>query len=197
MKYQEFLQRDHFDDIEVLGLAHGTLVEDPPPEGLARLPIPPMLMIDRITSISQQGRKGLVSAERDVRMDDWFFQCHFPGDPVQPGCLGVDAIWQLLGFFCGWGGARGTGRALGVGEVEFAGQIRPHNKRVNYELQILRFSVLKESGVAIGIANGQVLVDGEEIYSLKHAKVGIFHDIAYPDYPNPSANSVGGANEKS
>lgn len=192
MKYQEFLERDHFEDAEILGLAHGSLVEDPPAEGLARLPIPPMLMIDRITQISRDGRKGQVSAERDVRLDDWFFQCHFPGDPVQPGCLGVDAIWQLLGFFCGWAGGRGTGRALGVGEVEFSGQIRPLNKKVRYELQIVRFSILKGSGVAIGIADGQVLVDDEEIYTLKRAKVGIFNDIDYPDYPNPSKNSVGG-----
>ncbi len=192
MKYQEFMKRDRFSDAEVLALSYGTLIEDPPSEGLPRLPAPPMLMVDRITHISRDGRKGRLSAERDVRLDDWFFQCHFLGDPVQPGCLGVDAIWQLLGFFCAWAGGRGAGRALGVGEVDFAGQIRPYNERVSYELEILRFSVLKAAGVAIGIADGRVLVDGEEIYTLKRAKVGVFRDIEYPDYPNRSVHSVGG-----
>ena len=192
MKYVEFRERDHFTDEEVLALSRGSLIEDPPAGGLPRLPTPPMLMIDRVTQITRDGRKGTVSAERDVRVDDWFFQCHFLGDPVQPGCLGVDAIWQLLGFFCAWNGGEGAGRALGVGEVEFSGQIRPHNKRVRYELQIVRFSNLKASGVSLGIADGQVLVDDEEIYSLKRAKVGVFKGIEYPDYPLRSENSVGG-----
>ena len=191
------MERDQFSDTEILAMAHDTLIDDPPSEGLSRLPAPPMLMVDRITHVSRDGRKGRVSAERDVRVDDWFFQCHFRSDPVQPGCLGVDAIWQLLGFFCIWAGGRGAGRALGVGEVEFAGQIRPYNERVTYELDILRFSILKETGVAIGIANGRVIVDGEEIYTLKKAKVGIFRDIEYPDYPNRSIHSVGGIMDKS
>lgn len=197
VKYQEFQQRDQFSDIEVLALAHGTLIEDPPAEGLSRLPIPPMLMLDRITHISRDGRKGRVSAERDVRLDDWFYQCHFVGDPVQPGCLGVDAIWQLLGFFCAWAGGRGYGRALGAGEIDFSGQIRPHNKRVRYELKVARFSMLRDSGVALGIADGEVLVDDEPIYTVKRARVGIFTGIDYPDYPNASENSLGGSTDRS
>ncbi len=192
MKYQEFLDRDHFDDEEILALSHGALVEDAPSDGLPRLPAPPMLMIDRVTDIVRNGRRGRIVAERDVNLDDWFFQCHFRGDPVQPGCLGVDAIWQLVGFYCGCSGALGAGRALGIGEVEFLGQIRPHNKRVTYEVDIVRFSQLKESGVSIAIADGTVSVDGELIYNLRRAKVGVFRGIEYPDYPLRSEKSVGG-----
>ncbi len=132
------------------------------------------------------------SAERRVRLDDWFFQCHFSGDPVQPGCLGVDAIWQLIGFYCAWMGGLGTGRALGCGEVEFSGQIRPHDEVVRYEINVVRFSNLPKSGSCIAIGDATVLVDGDPIYSIKRAKVGLFRDIAYPDYPCRSANSRGG-----
>jgi 3-hydroxyacyl-[acyl-carrier protein] dehydratase/trans-2-decenoyl-[acyl-carrier protein] isomerase len=125
-------------------------------------------------------------------LTDWFFHCHFRGDPVQPGCLGVDAIWQLLGLYCGVCGAPGSGRALGCKEVEFVGQIRPHNRLVRYEIDIRRFSMLKDSGSAVVIGSGKVIVDGEAIYTIKDAKVGTFLGIAYPDYPERSKNSVGG-----
>ncbi|MGB5572538.1 MAG: bifunctional 3-hydroxydecanoyl-ACP dehydratase/trans-2-decenoyl-ACP isomerase, partial [Thermoanaerobaculia bacterium] len=127
MKYEEFLSQSSFSHEEVLALAHGSLFDDGPPELKTGLPLPPMLMVDRIVEVSSKRARGRIVAERDVRFDDWFFQCHFLGDPVQPGCLGVDGVWQLLGFYCAWRGALGSGRALGCGEVEFAGQIRPFN----------------------------------------------------------------------
>ncbi len=192
MKYEEFRARDHFDQAELLGLGHGTLLEDAPAAFVTRLPIPPMLMLDRIEHISRSANKGRMVASRDVRLDDWFFQCHFRGDPVQPGCLGVDAIWQMLGFYCAWNGGLGYGRALGVGEVEFAGQIRPHNKSVRYEVDVVRFVNLKAAGSCLVIGDGRVLVDGELIYTLKRAKVGIFEGIGYTDYPHRSRNAVGG-----
>ncbi len=192
MKYAEFLGRAQFSKAEVLGLAHGTLVEDPPAEGLASLPAPPMLMVDRIVEISHRGPQGRIVAEFDVLIDAWFFQCHFRSDPVQPGCLGVDAIWQLIGFYAAMRGARGGGRALGAKEIEFSGQIRPYNKLVRYEIDIRRYAELAETGAAIAIGTGRVLVDGEPIYLVKDAKVGIFRGIRYTDYPAPSANSVGG-----
>ncbi|MCP5060319.1 MAG: bifunctional 3-hydroxydecanoyl-ACP dehydratase/trans-2-decenoyl-ACP isomerase [bacterium] len=192
MKYDEFCQRDHFDQEEVLALGHGTLIEDPPDGFVTRLPIPPMLMIDRVTHISRKGNKGAMTAERDVRLDDWFFQCHFRGDPVQPGCLGVDAVWQMLGMYCAWNGGIGGGRALGVGEVDFGGEIRPYNKVVRYEVKIVRFVSLPASGASIVIGDASVLVDDEEIYTLKRAKVGVFRGIDYPDYPKHSPNSIGG-----
>jgi 3-hydroxyacyl-[acyl-carrier protein] dehydratase/trans-2-decenoyl-[acyl-carrier protein] isomerase len=191
MLYEDFLKRSYFDHDEVLGLAWGTLVEDPPEEFI-RFPIPPMLMIDRVVEISHDGPRGRIVAERDVRIDDWFFQCHFGGDPVQPGCLGVDAIWQLIGFYCGLRGGEGSGRALGCKEIEFSGQIRPHDKLVRYEIEIRRYSELKASGSAVAIGTGRVLVDGEHIYTIKDAKVGLFLGIAYPDYPHRSVNSSGG-----
>ena len=151
-----------------------------------------MLMIDRIEEISRAGRRGRIVAERDIRRDDWFFQCHFMGDPVQPGCLGVDAVWQLIGFYCAWNGAMGTGRALGCNEVEFAGQIRPHDKVVRFEIDIVRYQDLPKSGSAVAIGDARVLVDGEHIYDIRRAKVGVFRDIDYPDYPWPSLHSKGG-----
>jgi len=177
-------------------MAYGRLVEGAPDGFEVRLPAPPMLMVDRIVHISGGGRKGRVEAERDVRLDDWFFQCHFLGDPVQPGCLGVDGIWQLIGFYCGWSGALGTGRALGSGEGEFAGQIRPHDHLIRYEIDILRYQELPRSGSAIAIGDATVSVDGEEIYWIKRAKVGVFRDIDYPDYPWPTERSVGGTMER-
>ena len=192
MKYAEFLRRTAFSKPEVLGLAHGTLVEDPPEEGLASLPAPPMLMVDRIVDIAHSGPQGRIVAEFDVLIDAWFFQCHFRSDPVQPGCLGVDAIWQLIGFYAAMRGARGAGRALGAKEIEFSGQIRPYNKLVRYEIDIRRYAELADTGAAIAVGTGRVIVDGEPIYLVKDAKVGIFRGIRYADYPAPSANSVGG-----
>ncbi len=195
MRYDEFCERDHLTQQEILAIGHGTLIEDPPEGFITRLPIPPMLMLDRVTHISRSGNRGRISAERDIRLDDWFFQCHFLQDPVQPGCLGVDAVWQMLGLYCAWNGGLGSGRALGMGEIEFAGQIRPHNKVVNYEVKIVRFVNFEASGASMAIGDATVSVDGEPIYTMKRAKAGTFREIAYPDYPNPSPRSIGGRME--
>ncbi len=196
MKYAEFQARDHFDAAELLAFSHGRLIEDPPAGFAARLPSPPFLMIDRILEISRSGPRGRIVAEQDVRLDAWFFQCHFVGDPVQPGCLGLDAIWQLTGFFCVYGGGLGAGRALGVGEVDFAGQIRPHDRVVRYEIDIVRFSRLPSTGAAIAISDATVQVDGDPIYGVKRARAGTFPDIDYADYPHASARAHGGRMER-
>ena len=196
MKYQEFLKRDHFNFEEILAFAYGTLVTDPPADFDARLPAPPFLMIDRILKIESDGKQGRVIAEQDIRIDAWYFQCHFPGDPVQPGCLCVDAIWQLLGFFCVWSSSLGTGRALGCGDVAFNGQIRPFNKCVRYEVDVRRYSRLKESGAGIVIGDGRIYVDDELIATVGQARTGVFKDIAYKDYPLRSKHSVGGIMER-
>ena len=195
MRYAEFLERDHFDYEELLGLSQGNLVEDPPEEFI-RLPAPPMLMLSRVVELERRGPRGRIVGEQDINVADWFFHCHFRSDPVQPGCLGVDAIWQLVGLYTGACGAPGSGRALGCKEVEFAGQIRPYNKVVRYEVDIRRFSQLKESGSAVSIGTGKVFVDGEHIYTVKDANVGMFIGIAYPDYPARSQNSLGGIMDK-
>jgi 3-hydroxyacyl-[acyl-carrier protein] dehydratase/trans-2-decenoyl-[acyl-carrier protein] isomerase len=196
VKYAEFLASDRFGKQDLLAFAHGNLIEDPPSGFTARLPAPPMLMIDRVLSIQRDGARGRIVAERDVNLDDWFFQCHFIGDPVQPGCLGVDGVWQLIGFFCNWAGGVGAGRALGCGEIEFFGQIRPHDRVVRYEVDVRRYAELPESGSAIAIGDATLLVDGEPIYTLKHAKVGLFRDLSYRDYPHPSEHARGGRLER-
>ncbi|HMY00909.1 MAG TPA: bifunctional 3-hydroxydecanoyl-ACP dehydratase/trans-2-decenoyl-ACP isomerase [Agitococcus sp.] len=140
----------------------------------ARLPVPPMLMMDRITKISDedgQYGKGEIIAEFDITPDSWFFNCHFISDPVMPGCLGLDAMWQLLGFYLGWRGNAGRGRALGVGEVKFFGQILPTHQKVTYELQIKR---VVERKLVMGIADGKVSVDGREIYIASDLRCGLF-----------------------
>lgn len=140
----------------------------------ARLPVPPMLMMDRITKISDedgQYGKGEIIAEFDITPDLWFFNCHFISDPVMPGCLGLDAMWQLLGFYLGWRGNAGRGRALGVGEVKFFGQILPTHQKVTYELQIKR---VVERKLVMGIADGKVSVDGREIYTASDLRCGLF-----------------------
>jgi 3-hydroxyacyl-[acyl-carrier protein] dehydratase/trans-2-decenoyl-[acyl-carrier protein] isomerase len=196
VKYAEFLSRASFEKAELLAFAHGTLVEDPPEGFTARLPTPPMLMVDRVLEIRRDGNRGRIVAEQDVQLDAWFFQCHFLGDPVQPGCLGVDAVWQLLGFFCNWAGGLGSGRALGCGEIEFFGQIRPHDRVVRVEIDVRRYAELPESGSAIAIGDATLLVDGEPIYTIARAKTGLFRDIAYRGYPNPSALGRGGRMER-
>jgi 3-hydroxyacyl-[acyl-carrier protein] dehydratase/trans-2-decenoyl-[acyl-carrier protein] isomerase len=196
VKYADFLARRSFEKAELLAFAHGTLVEDPPEGFTARLPTPPLLMIDRVLEIAREGSRGRIVAEQEVRLDAWFFQCHFLGDPVQPGCLGLDAVWQLLGFFCNWAGGLGSGRALGVGEVEFSGQIRPHDRIVRTEIDVRRYSRLEESGATIAIGDARLLVDGEEIYRIKQAKTGLFRDIAYRGYPNPGRFARGGRMER-
>ncbi|MHB8909636.1 MAG: bifunctional 3-hydroxydecanoyl-ACP dehydratase/trans-2-decenoyl-ACP isomerase [Syntrophales bacterium] len=192
MTYDEFKGSSRFGLEELIAFAYGTLVDDPPGDFTARLPAPPFLMVDRIIEICGDGRQGRIVAEQEIRLDSWYFQCHMPGDPVQPGCLSVDAIWQLLGFYCVWRGGLGSGRALGCGEVVFSGQIRPFNRCVRYEVDVRRFTQLKESGACIVIAEGTVSVDGEKIAEIHGARTGLFKGIAYPDYPRRSANSVGG-----
>ena len=142
--------------------------------GNAQLPIDSMLMVDRITHISSEGGsfgRGEVIAELDINPDLWFFHCHFPGDPVMPGCLGLDAMWQLVGFFLGWRGNPGRGRALGCGEVKFSGQILPTATKVVYNINIKR---VIERKLIMGIADGCLSVDGKEIYSAKELRVGLF-----------------------
>ena len=192
MKYEAFKARTHFAKEELLAFAYGRLIEDAPEELKARLPIPPMLMLDRILEISKEKSRGRLVAEREVNLDDWFFHCHFQGDPVQPGCLGLDGVWQLLGFYCNWRGGLGSGRALGCGEVEFFGQIRPHDGVVRYEVDIKRYAELTKSGSALVVGDARLLVDDAEIYSIKQARVGLFRGIDYPDYPFESENARGG-----
>ena len=114
-----------------------------------------------------------------MNLDDWFFHCHFDSDPVQPGCLGVDGIWQLLGFYCIWRGGLGSGRALGCGEVDFAGQIRPHDELIRYEVDVRRYTEIKHAGASLVVGDARLLIDGEEIYTIKQAKVGLFREIKY------------------
>jgi len=189
MKYTEFLDVSKLGREDLLAWSNQTLVEDAP--GLIpSLPAPPMLMFDRITQIEHNKNKGRIVAEQDIDLEAWYFMCHFRNDPVQPGCLGVDAIWQLLGMYCAFRGAQGSGRALGCKEVEFNGQIRPHNKLVIYDVEVRRFTNIQGSSMVVG--TGSVFVDGEKIYSVADAKVGVFPGIQYTDYPNRSKNSVGG-----
>ena len=142
--------------------------------GNAQLPLPPMLMFDRITRITETGGEygnGEIVAEFDIRPDLWFFACHFEGDPVMPGCLGLDSLWQLVGFFLGWMGGQGRGRALGVGEVKFSQMVLPTAKLVSYHLNLKRIIMRR---LVLGIADGTMKVDGETIYHAKDLKVGLF-----------------------
>ncbi|MBT4759523.1 MAG: 3-hydroxyacyl-[acyl-carrier-protein] dehydratase FabA, partial [Nitrosomonadales bacterium] len=142
--------------------------------GNAQLPLPPMLMFDRIVSINDKGGKfnyGQIVAELDLTEDLWFFKCHFEGDPVMPGCLGLDAMWQLLGFFLGWKGGLGKGRALGAGEVKFSGQVLPSSKKITYIIDLKRVIMRK---LVMGIADASMKVDGRVIYEAKDLKVGLF-----------------------
>src|SRR6056300_325921 len=143
-------------------------------EGNARLPVDQMLMLDRITTINSDGGefgKGEIIAELDINPDLWIFDCHFPSDPVMPGCLGLDAMWQLVGFYLGWRGNPGRGRALGSGEVKFFGQVLPTAKKVTYRITMKR---VIERKLVMGIADGSLWVDGKEIYTAKDLKVGLF-----------------------
>ncbi len=142
--------------------------------GNAKLPLPPMLMLDRVLKMDEKGGtydKGQVIAELDIDPDLWFFDCHFKGDPVMPGCLGLDAMWQLVGFWLGWTGGKGRGRALGVGEVKFTGQVTPDIKKVRYEIDIKRAIRRK---LVLGIADGRMYADDELIYQSKDLRVGLF-----------------------
>ncbi len=160
---------DHYDKSDLIACGEGRLFP-----GDIRLPNNEMLMMDRITRIAAGDGKyghGSLEAELDINPDLWFFRCHFQDDPVMPGCLGLDALWQLLGFYLAWSGAEGKGRALGAGEVRFSGQILPQNKRVTYRLDIKRIMRQK---LVLGIADGTLAVDGREIYTAKNLRVGLF-----------------------
>ena len=142
--------------------------------GNAQLPLPPMLMFDRIVEINENGgkySKGEIIAELEVKPDLWFFDCHFQGDPVMPGCLGVDAMWQLVGFFLGWMGGPGKGRALGAGEVKFTGQVTPKCKMVKYRVDMKRVMMRR---LVMGIADAEMEVDDRVIYTAKDLRVGLF-----------------------
>ena len=155
---------------ELLSCGHGKLFGP----GNAQLPLPPMLMFDRITNISDQGGlygKGEIKAEFDISPDLWFFDCHFEGDPVMPGCLGLDALWQMVGFYLGWAGGPGKGRALGVGEVKFSGQITPDIKLVTYKVNMKRVIMRR---LFMGIADASIEADGREIYTATDLRVGLF-----------------------
>ncbi|MAR91125.1 MAG: 3-hydroxyacyl-[acyl-carrier-protein] dehydratase FabA [Pseudomonadales bacterium] len=155
---------------ELLDCGHGKMFGP----GNARLPLPNMLMLDRITHISAEGGqhgKGEIIAELDIHPELWFFACHFEEDPVMPGCLGLDAMWQLIGFYLGWKGNPGRGRALGAGEVKFFGQVLPSAKLVRYEIQMKR---VIERKLVMGIGDASLQVDGREIYTAKDLRVGLF-----------------------
>ena len=163
-------RQNSYERAELLNCGRGQMFGD----GNAQLPLPPMLMFDRITHISDKGGaygRGEVIAELDIEPQQWFFTCHFKGDPVMPGCLGVDALWQLMGFFLGWKGGLGHGRALGSGEIRFTGQVTPDCKLVRFQLSLKRVVMRK---LVMGIADGQVEADGKVIYTGKDLRVGLF-----------------------
>ncbi|ADP71814.1 beta-hydroxyacyl-(acyl-carrier-protein) dehydratase FabA [Rhodomicrobium vannielii ATCC 17100] len=165
-------RRHSYDYEDLLACGRGELFGP----GNAQLPLPPMLMFDRITSISEtagEHGKGHVIAELDVRPDLWFFDCHFKGDPVMPGCLGLDGLWQLLGFFLGWGGSPGRGRAFGCGEVKFTGMVVPTVKKLEYIVDLKR--VIRRK-LTLGVGDGILKADGTVIYSAKDLRVGLFTD---------------------
>ncbi len=165
-----FERANSYDRDALLKCGHGELFGP----GNAQLPVGNMLMMDRINHISDEGGehgKGQIVAELDIRPDLWFFECHFPGDPVMPGCLGLDAMWQIVGFHLAWLGNPGRGRALGVGEVKFTGQVLPTAKKVTYTIDIKRVIARK---LVLGIADGRMEVDGREIYNAKDLRVGLF-----------------------
>lgn len=165
-------QKSSYNYEELLSCARGEMFGP----GNAQLPAPPMLMFDRITEISQEGGefgKGMIRAELDIKPDLWFFPCHFIGDPVMPGCLGLDALWQLTGFFLGWLGEPGKGRAISTGEVKFSAMVTPQTKLVEYGIDFKR--VLR-GRLVLGIADGWVKADGEVIYKASDLRVGLFQN---------------------
>ena len=166
-------RQESFDRNDLLKCGHGEMFGP----GNAQLPIPNMLMMDRVTRISDEGGtygKGEIIAELDIKPDLWFFACHFPGDPVMPGCLGLDAMWQMVGFFLGWMGNPGRGRALGVGEVKFTGQVLPTAKKVTYHIEMKRLITRK---LVLGVADGVMKVDGSKKYTAKDLRVGLFMSV--------------------
>ncbi len=166
------MQKNSFTKEELIECAESKLFG----KGNAQLPMPPMLMLDRIIKITDDGGKygnGEIIAELDINPDLWFFDCHFIGDPVMPGCLGLDAMWQLVGFFLGWKGGLGRGRALGAGEVKFTGQVLPTAKKITYRIDIKRVMMRK---LVLGIADATMEVDSKAIYTAKDLRVGLFTD---------------------
>ena len=166
-------KKNKYSKEELLACARGKLFG----EGNAQLPLPNMLMFDRITDISESGginNKGHAVAELDIRKELWFFECHFIGDPVMPGCLWLDAMWQLVGFYLGWSGAPGRGRALGSGQVKFAGQVTPANKLITYRINMKR--IIKRK-LVMGVADGHMEVDGKEVYTVRDLRVGLFQSV--------------------
>ena len=164
------MKKNSFSYEQLIDCANGNLFG----KGNAQLPSPPMLMFDRITNINETGgefQKGEIVAELDIKPELWFFDCHFKGDPVMPGCLGLDAMWQLVGFYLGWLEQPGKGRALGVGEVKFTGQVLDTVKKVTYQISIKRLILRK---LILGVADGVLKADGESIYEAKDIKVGLF-----------------------
>lgn len=166
-------RKEAYDYDELIGCGRGELFGP----GNAQLPLPPMLMFDRILKITDVGGrygKGEIIAELDIKPELWFFQCHFEGDPVMPGCLGLDAMWQLVGFFLAWKGGLGRGRALGGSEIAFSGQVTPDKKRVTYRIDMKR---VVQRGLVMGLADAIMIVDGEQIYSGSNLRVGLFTEI--------------------
>jgi 3-hydroxyacyl-[acyl-carrier protein] dehydratase/trans-2-decenoyl-[acyl-carrier protein] isomerase len=164
------MKKNSFSYEQLIDCANGDLFG----KGNAQLPSPPMLMFDRITNINKTGgafQKGEIVAELDIKPELWFFDCHFKGDPVMPGCLGLDAMWQLVGFYLGWLEQPGKGRALGVGEVKFTGQVLDTVKKVTYQISIKRLILRK---LILGVADGILKADGKPIYEAKDMKVGLF-----------------------
>ncbi len=167
----KFMKKNSFTYDELINCGNGELFGP----GNAKLPLPPMLMFDRITEINNdQGafKKGLIKAELDIKDDHWFFECHFNKDPVMPGCLGLDAMWQLVGFYLGWLGKPGKGRALGVNTVKFTGEVLKNIKMATYEIDMKR--ILIKEGTTVGLANGILKADEKKIYSAENLKVGLF-----------------------
>ena len=165
------IKKNSFKYEELIECANGKLFGP----GNAKLPSPPMLMFDRITNIQDNKglfKKGLIEAELDIKKKMWFFDCHFKEDPVMPGCLGLDAMWQLVGFYLGWLGNPGKGRALGVGTVKFTGEVLKNIKKVKYVIDMKK--ILAPSGTTVGLANGLVFADDKKIYSADSLKVGLF-----------------------
>jgi 3-hydroxyacyl-[acyl-carrier protein] dehydratase/trans-2-decenoyl-[acyl-carrier protein] isomerase len=171
IKGVKFMKKNSFTYDELISCGNGELFGP----GNAKLPLPPMLMFDRITEINEDNgafSKGSLKAELDIKDDLWFFDCHFKGDPVMPGCLGLDAMWQLVGFYLGWLGNPGKGRALGVSAVKFTGEVLQNVKNVRYEIDMKK--IMAPGGTTVGLANGLVFADDKKIYSAESLKVGLF-----------------------
>ena len=165
------MKKNSFDYNDLISCANGELFGSKN----AKLPLPPMLMFDRITEIRENDgnfKKGIIKAELDLKDNLWFFDCHFKEDPVMPGCLGLDAMWQLVGFYLGWMCNPGRGRALGVNSVKFTGEVLKNVKKATYEINMKR--ILVKEGTTVGLANGILSADGKQIYSAENLKVGLF-----------------------